>query len=166
VFAGMIGVTLFGIFLTPVFYVVIRWVTEHRREKPEPSSNHVGTLATIALVPCLLLLSGCILVGPDYHRPSLQASASFANRAQEGLSTDTVEAAWWRGFRDDRLDQLVELANNHDLRVATARIRDARALLSETTFDRYPTVTAQGSFTRERLSDVQTVPGGDHVTAI
>src|SRR5499433_4304325 len=39
VFAGMIGVTLFGIFLTPVFYVVIRWVTEHRREKPEPSSN-------------------------------------------------------------------------------------------------------------------------------
>ena len=44
------------------------------------------------------------------------------------------------------------LANNHDLRVATARIREARALLSETTFDRYPTVTAQGSYTRERLS--------------
>jgi len=26
VFAGMLGVTLFGIFLTPVFYYVIRWV--------------------------------------------------------------------------------------------------------------------------------------------
>ena len=25
VFAGMIGVTLFGIFLTPVFYSVVRW---------------------------------------------------------------------------------------------------------------------------------------------
>src|ERR671923_148571 len=25
VFAGMIGVTLFGLFLTPVFYAVIRW---------------------------------------------------------------------------------------------------------------------------------------------
>jgi multidrug efflux pump subunit AcrB len=25
VFAGMIGVTLFGIFLTPVFFYVIRW---------------------------------------------------------------------------------------------------------------------------------------------
>ncbi|WP_165069972.1 efflux RND transporter permease subunit [Paludisphaera rhizosphaerae] len=28
VFAGMIGVTLFGIFLTPVFYVVVRWFSD------------------------------------------------------------------------------------------------------------------------------------------
>jgi multidrug efflux pump len=28
VFAGMIGVTLFGIFLTPVFFYVIQWVTD------------------------------------------------------------------------------------------------------------------------------------------
>jgi multidrug efflux pump subunit AcrB len=36
VFAGMLGVTLFGLFLTPVFYVAIRWVTNHligRRKK-------------------------------------------------------------------------------------------------------------------------------------
>jgi multidrug efflux pump subunit AcrB len=30
VFAGMLGVTLFGIFLTPVFYYVIQWVTDLR----------------------------------------------------------------------------------------------------------------------------------------
>src|SRR3954451_25359666 len=30
VFAGMIGVTLFGIFLTPVFYSVVRWFSERR----------------------------------------------------------------------------------------------------------------------------------------
>ena len=28
VFAGMLGVTLFGIFLTPVFFYVIQWLTE------------------------------------------------------------------------------------------------------------------------------------------
>ena len=28
VFAGMLGVTLFGIFLTPVFYYVIQWITD------------------------------------------------------------------------------------------------------------------------------------------
>ncbi len=28
VFCGMLGVTFFGIFLTPVFYVVIMWVKE------------------------------------------------------------------------------------------------------------------------------------------
>jgi multidrug efflux pump len=35
VFAGMLGVTLFGIFLTPVFYYVIQWVTHLIRNEPE-----------------------------------------------------------------------------------------------------------------------------------
>lgn len=32
VFSGMLGVTVFGIFFTPVFYVVIRWLTEGKKE--------------------------------------------------------------------------------------------------------------------------------------
>lgn len=37
VFAGMLGVTLFGLFLTPVFYVALRkWVT--RGEQPAASA--------------------------------------------------------------------------------------------------------------------------------
>src|SRR5207253_4439646 len=43
VFAGMLGVTLFGIFLTPVFYYVIQWFTDRRAsgsdEPPEPGSG-------------------------------------------------------------------------------------------------------------------------------
>jgi multidrug efflux system outer membrane protein len=162
VLSGMLGVTFFGLLLTPVFYVVIRWFVERRREKPEPSLNPVGTLVTIALVPCLLaLLSGCA-VGPDYKMPQMQVPEAFTNQVQEGLPTDAVETLWWRGFQDDRLNQLVELAlaNNHDLRVATARLREARALRSETEFDRYPTVTAQGSYTRQRSSEALT-PIGD-----
>ena len=43
VFSGMLGVTLFGIFLTPVFYYVIQWATERlrrgvRRGRGEPPS--------------------------------------------------------------------------------------------------------------------------------
>ena len=30
VFSGMLGVTVFGIFFTPVFYVVIRWFSGRR----------------------------------------------------------------------------------------------------------------------------------------
>jgi multidrug efflux pump subunit AcrB len=37
VFSGMLGVTLFGLFLTPVFYVVVRWLVSRRR--PEPSAG-------------------------------------------------------------------------------------------------------------------------------
>ena len=89
------------------------------------------------LVPspwCHVCLDSCrgMLVGPDYKTPPTQMPAAFANQTEEGLSTGGVETSWWRGFRDQRLNQLVELAlaNNHDLRVATARIREARALLS------------------------------------
>jgi multidrug efflux pump len=47
VFFGMLGVTFFGIFMTPVFYVVIRWFTERRRKpiaapiKTPPMGQHV-----------------------------------------------------------------------------------------------------------------------------
>ena len=33
VFSGMLGVTLFGIFLTPVFYYVIQWFSDRREQK-------------------------------------------------------------------------------------------------------------------------------------
>ena len=36
VFSGMLGVTLFGIFFTPVFYVVIRWFTGRKAAAPRP----------------------------------------------------------------------------------------------------------------------------------
>jgi len=35
VFAGMLGVTLFGIFLTPVFYYVIQWFSDRRAQRAE-----------------------------------------------------------------------------------------------------------------------------------
>jgi len=38
VFSGMLGVTIFGLFLTPIFYVVIRWIVE-RGKKNELENN-------------------------------------------------------------------------------------------------------------------------------
>src|SRR5262249_14234307 len=163
VFSGMLGVTFFGLLLTPVFYVAIRWFVERKREKPEPSSNHVGTVVAVALVPWLVaLLSGC-MVGPNYQTPQMPVPDAFTNQAQEGLSTERVETLWWRGFQDARLNQLVELAlvQNHDLRVPTTRLPEARALRAETEFAHYPTVTALGTYPGERPSKVQTLPGAD-----
>ena len=36
VFAGMLGVTVFGLFLTPVFYVSIARVAERFSRRPDP----------------------------------------------------------------------------------------------------------------------------------
>jgi hypothetical protein len=47
VFSGMLGVTLFGIFLTPVFYFVIQWASDRRaqaveRNKPQENAPAVS----------------------------------------------------------------------------------------------------------------------------
>src|SRR5262245_21099856 len=44
VFSGMLGVTVFGIFLTPVFFYVIQWLTD----RPEPTAPGPRLLVKIA----------------------------------------------------------------------------------------------------------------------
>ena len=39
VFGGMLGVTLFGIFLTPVFYYVIQWFGEPKQEQAQAETH-------------------------------------------------------------------------------------------------------------------------------
>ena len=39
VFAGMLGVTLFGLFLTPVFYVALRKLATRGKTKPKPAHD-------------------------------------------------------------------------------------------------------------------------------
>jgi multidrug efflux pump len=43
VFYGMIGVTAFGIFLTPVFYYVVRWFSDPRPADPAPARAHASS---------------------------------------------------------------------------------------------------------------------------
>jgi hypothetical protein len=46
----MLGVTIFGIFFTPVFYVVIRWFTGGTKTapKPVPQPDHAEVVAAVA----------------------------------------------------------------------------------------------------------------------
>jgi NodT family efflux transporter outer membrane factor (OMF) lipoprotein len=159
VFSGMVGVTLFGLFLTPVFYVVIRSVIERKRKEKAGSFLTKGATTAGILLVVFATLTGC-MVGPNYQEPRTNLSSSFANQDQPGLSNRDAEVFWWRGFNDEKLNQLVDLAiaGNHDLRIATARLREARALWSEAEFDRFPTVTSQGSYSRQRQSEVR-APG-------
>jgi multidrug efflux pump len=46
VFFGMIGVTFFGVFLTPVFYTVIRWLTAERLLRKETIAERRSPLET------------------------------------------------------------------------------------------------------------------------
>jgi multidrug efflux pump len=146
VFSGMLGVTALGLFLTPVFFVVIRGFTRGRRPP--------ATIAAVVLLLGLGLgLSGCMLAGRDYRAPALAMPEQFAGPGG-GDGPDAVDVRWWEGFDDPELTALVARAaeHNHDLAIATAAVREARALRVETMLDLAPTVTSSGGYSQERVS--------------
>jgi len=81
----------------------------------------------------VLALTGCA-VGPDYKAPSLAIDPAFVNAgvpASNAQPPGSDIASFWRGFNDPALSALVEraLTANGDVRIAQARLQEARASL-------------------------------------
>jgi outer membrane protein, multidrug efflux system len=126
-----------------------------RPAAPNVLTRRASVLAAATLI---YLLAGCA-VGPKYQAPRTETAASFANGAQTNLASGEVAIEWWRGFNDAQLNRLVNsaLAANPDLRVATARIREARALYNGSTADGVPIGYARAGYT-ESVSSKDAVP--------
>jgi multidrug efflux system outer membrane protein len=92
----------------------------------------------------LLLLTGCAFA-PDYQRPATPVSAKWVNPAAQAPQSVDFET----NFQDARLKMLIQVAleNNRDLRIATARIAEARALYGIQQADVLPNVNVYGSRT-------------------
>jgi outer membrane protein, multidrug efflux system len=104
----------------------------------------------------LLSLAAACSVGPDYKEPSLVVPGGWNEARQKGVDTRPAEMSrWWTAFNDPLLDSLVERAvqSNLDLRIAEARIREARASRAVVASGAWPTVDASGSYTRSRTSE-------------
>ena len=97
------------------------------------------------------LLAGCVTVGPDYVAPQT-APATLQHAASAGYVADNPVATWWGQFDDPVLDQLVResLLANPDVRIAIARVNEARAVFSERRLDLAPHVTAAVEGTRTK----------------
>ncbi|MGH8177722.1 MAG: efflux transporter outer membrane subunit [Steroidobacter sp.] len=116
-------------------------------------NTHIKALISIALAA---VLSGCA-VGPDYRAPQTPAPDEFIAAERAQTSSAEVEREFWKSFNDQQLNDLIEraLAANHDIRIATARLREARALRGEARLDFAPTITASGSSVDARASERQ-----------
>jgi len=118
------------------------------------------TLRT-AVTAALVLLAGCT-VGPNYQPPTVMTPAQWSAPLTNGISSQEPQAgAWWKCFHDLKLDSLIAraVATNLDLRIAEARVRQARAQLGFAQADYGPTVGASGSYSRQRQSENQPIMG-------
>jgi hydrophobe/amphiphile efflux-1 (HAE1) family protein/NodT family efflux transporter outer membrane factor (OMF) lipoprotein len=168
VFSGMIGVTLFGLFLTPVFYVTLMKLGRKKIAAPtvEPKSLLPGAgSATVGIITAVLLLSfvsakaGILTVGPDYQAPSNSVPANY--KAAElgnwkvGQPLDQVpKGNWWALFGDEKLNALESQAahSSQQLKAAIARVDEARSTARVARADLLPNLSADPSYVRERYS--------------
>ena len=99
-------------------------------------------------------LAGCTM-GPDYREtaPTVPARWQAGKDADAGLKPVDPQALknWWKGFGDARLDHLMDqaLAGNLDLKMALARIDQARAERRSTRAELFPTVNVTSGARRD-----------------
>jgi len=119
----------------------------HRREATTWAARLLATAAALAVAGCA--------VGPDYHRPDNRLPDQYdsaAAAATEAASPAVVQAEWWKLYNDPTLNVLVDaaIANNPNIRLAIARVDEARAALRETNALFFPEVDYSGIGARAR----------------
>ena len=108
--------------------------------------------ATAALLASAVLCAACT-VGPDYKRPQYPTPPAFRGAQTPESVPSLADLAWWRVFQDETLQQLIRTAleANYDLRVAAARILDARAQLTIARSFQFPELNHSGSAIYRRI---------------
>lgn len=114
---------------------------------------HSRLLRKLVAVMLPALLAACATVGPDYQVPADAAihregaAAPFSSAAEAPFDASPLPAQWWRLYHDATLDGLIEkaFAANANLRVASANLARARAVLNEAEVARHPGISANAA---------------------
>jgi outer membrane protein, multidrug efflux system len=115
-------------------------------------SKHILT----TLLCCLLglgmasLLPGCA-VGPDYQQPKANTPSQWNSSLKGGETNGPADLAqWWQNFNDTNLDALMLTAieSNLTLKVAEARVREARAQKGVVSANLWPSLGSDAGYSR------------------
>ena len=105
-----------------------------------------------------LLLTGCVMVGPDYIEKNPEAPANWHTELKGGLEAGQTDpagmAGWWKTLNDPELESLEERAvkGNLNLQAARARVREARAQRGISEAGLFPSLKGTGSVLNNRTS--------------
>lgn len=138
---------------------------EHEPTPPCHGGNRSHRLARrawragVSTLACLLALTGCVSLAPHYTRPDLPVPDSYPSDHATEPSAPSQRLAssglpeWRNYFVDPRLRALIAqaLSNNRDLRIASARIEQARAVYGLRRAAQLPSIDATATAARVRL---------------
>ena len=124
-----------------------------------------GAWCVLVLIAVVAALAGCA-VGPNYQRPPALGTnampAAFFGATSTNLeewkpaqpSAHLPRGSWWELFGDPELNRLETLAvtNNQQLAAAYANFQQARALVNFASADFFPQISANPSYSRQRVS--------------
>lgn len=114
-------------------------------------SSSIKNTALKTMIAIMVLLSGCVTVGPDYVPPEVRSPEKWNADLEQGLNAEQLDsqtlATWWKTLNDPMLTSLIERAvkNNLDLQLAVARVQEARARRSISKAGLFPAIDANGS---------------------
>ena len=94
------------------------------------------------ILAVFLSLDSC-KVGPKYVRPVVKTDSLF-RFAQSGDTNSVANIEWIKLFKDTVLQRLIRtgLTNNYDIRIAYARIEEARAAFKQARGQQWPQISA------------------------
>lgn len=120
----------------------------------KPISTTYFRRVTVMLLGLMLFASGCAFKPTPRTEPIAPLPDAFTMYSEEQPDT----GKWWEAFGNDELNQLVEdaLAANLDIRQAWARLRQAGASATQSSADKYPTLSATGDYSHTTSYDGDT----------
>ncbi|QBC33196.1 efflux transporter outer membrane subunit [Pandoraea sp. XY-2] len=138
-----------------------------------PRRSGVANTAATPVIAALVttLLGGCLSLAPRYERPAPPVADVWPQDASTSPATPAARPAsgldWREYFADPRLRVLIEtaLANNRDLRVALARVEQARAVYGIQRADQLPSLGVGGNQTRQRLPGDLSLTGNPYISS-
>jgi outer membrane protein, multidrug efflux system len=110
----------------------------------------------ILAAPLLFFVAGCT-VGPNYHRPPVNAPNQYYN-APPGASTAASlgNEKWWAVFQDPVLQKLIHTAisQNYDVRIAASRVLQAQAQVGLARANQLPSLSGVTELLDEKLPGI------------
>jgi multidrug efflux system outer membrane protein len=132
-------------------------------------TNRLSLFIALILPLLFVSLTGCA-VGPNYKKPNASVPTAYRGLSDEQATRTSPDSLgdqkWWDIFQDKELQGLIRTAlqNNYDLRIAAARVLEARAQLGITRADQFPSLSGGGNITSQRLAASGLIPGFQQTT--